>query len=49
MEELKLRVIPIVIKRTLPNGDYQNISLEQISIDQSSIKFKRLEILVNIK
>ena len=29
MEELKLRVIPIVIKRTLPNGDYQNISLEQ--------------------
>ena len=27
MEELKLRVIPIVIKRTLPNGDYQNISL----------------------
>jgi len=29
MEELKLRVIPIVIKRTLPNGDYQNIPLEQ--------------------
>ena len=29
MEELKLRVIPIVIKRTLPNGDYQNNSLEQ--------------------
>ena len=29
MEELKLRVIPIVIKRTLPNGDYQNIPLER--------------------
>ena len=29
MEELKLRVIPIVIKRTLPNGDYQTIPLEQ--------------------
>nr|AIF20935.1 DNA-directed RNA polymerase subunit K (RPB6, POLR2F) [uncultured marine thaumarchaeote KM3_97_A02] len=27
MEELKQRVIPIVIKRTLPNGDYQNIPL----------------------
>ena len=29
MEELKLRVIPIVIKRTLPNGDYQNLPLER--------------------
>ena len=29
MEELKQRVIPIVIKRTLPNGDYQNISLDK--------------------
>ena len=28
MEELKEKVIPIVIKRTLPNGDYQNISIE---------------------
>ena len=27
MEELKQRMIPIVIKRTLPNGDYQNIPL----------------------
>ena len=29
MQELKLRVIPIVIKRTLPNGDYQILPLEQ--------------------
>jgi DNA-directed RNA polymerase I, II, and III subunit RPABC2 len=29
MEELNERVIPIVIKRTLPNGDFQNIPLEQ--------------------
>ena len=29
MEELKQKVIPIVIKRTLPNGDYQNISLDK--------------------
>ena len=29
MEELKQRVIPIVIKRTLPNGDYQHISIDQ--------------------
>jgi len=29
MEELKQRVIPIVIKRTLPNGDYQNIPLDR--------------------
>ena len=28
MEELKQRVIPIVIKRTLPNGDYQNLPLD---------------------
>ena len=28
MEELKQRVLPIVIKRTLPNGDYQNIPLD---------------------
>ena len=29
MEELKQRVIPIVIKRTLPNGAYQIIPIEQ--------------------
>jgi len=29
MEELKQRVIPIIIKRTLPNGDYQNIPLDK--------------------
>jgi len=29
MEELEQRVIPIVIKRTLPNGDYQHISIDQ--------------------
>ena len=29
MEELNNRVIPIIIKRTLPNGDFQNISLDQ--------------------
>ena len=29
MEELSKRVIPIIIKRTLPNGDFQNIPLEQ--------------------
>ena len=29
MEELKQRVIPIVIKRTLPNGDYQHIPIDQ--------------------
>ena len=29
MEELKKRVIPIVIKRTLPNQDYQNIPLNK--------------------
>jgi len=29
MEELKQRVIPIIIKRTLPNGDYQNLSIDQ--------------------
>ena len=28
MEELKQRVIPIVIRRTLPNGDYQNIPID---------------------
>ena len=28
MEELKQKVIPIVIKRTLPNGDYQNLPLD---------------------
>ena len=31
MEELNKRLIPIVIKRTLPNGDYQNIPLEQFA------------------
>ena len=29
MEELKQRVIPIVIKRTLPNGDYQHFPIDQ--------------------
>ena len=29
MEELNKRVIPIIIKRTLPNGDFQNIPLDQ--------------------
>jgi len=29
MEELHQKVIPIVIRRTLPNGDYQNIAIEQ--------------------
>ena len=29
MEELKQRVIPIIIKRTLPNGDYQNLPLDK--------------------
>ena len=29
MEELKQKVIPIVIKRTLPNGDYQNIPIDK--------------------
>ena len=29
MEELHQKVIPIVIIRALPNGDYQNISIEQ--------------------
>ena len=29
MEELKQRVIPIVIRRTLPNADYQNIPIDK--------------------
>jgi len=29
MEELKQRVIPIVIKRVLPNNDYQNIPIDK--------------------
>jgi len=29
MEELKQREIPIIIKRTLPNGAYQNLSIDQ--------------------
>ena len=29
MEELNNRVIPIIIKRTLPNGDYQNLPLDK--------------------
>ena len=29
LEELNKRVIPIIIKRTLPNGDFQNIPLDQ--------------------
>ena len=28
MEELEKKVIPITIKRTLPNGDYQNIPID---------------------
>ena len=28
MEELEQRVIPITIRRTLPNGDYQNIPID---------------------
>jgi len=29
MEELKQRVIPIVIRRTLPNGDYQHLPIDK--------------------
>ena len=29
MEELNQRVIPIVIRRTLPNSDYQNIPIDK--------------------
>ena len=29
MEELNQRLLPIVIKRSLPNGDYQNILIDQ--------------------
>ena len=29
MEELHQQVIPIVIRRTLPNGDYQNIPIDR--------------------
>jgi DNA-directed RNA polymerase I, II, and III subunit RPABC2 len=29
MEELHQKIIPIVIRRTLPNGDYQNIPIDQ--------------------
>ena len=29
MVELEKKVIPIVIKRTLPNGDYQNIPIDK--------------------
>jgi len=29
MEELHQRVIPIIIRRTLPNGDYQNIPIDK--------------------
>jgi DNA-directed RNA polymerase I, II, and III subunit RPABC2 len=28
MEELEQRVIPITIRRVLPNGDFQNIPIE---------------------
>jgi len=31
MEELEQRVIPISVRRTLPNGDYQNIPLFEFS------------------
>ncbi len=29
MEELKQRIIPIIIRRLLPNGDYQNIPIDK--------------------
>ena len=29
MEELNQRLLPIVIKRSLPNGDYQIISIDK--------------------
>ena len=29
MEELNQRLLPIIIKRSLPNGDYQNISIDK--------------------
>ena len=29
MDELNLRLLPIVIKRSLPNGDYQNIPIDK--------------------
>ena len=29
MEELNERLIPIVIRRVLPNGDYQNIPIDR--------------------
>jgi DNA-directed RNA polymerase I, II, and III subunit RPABC2 len=29
MEELKQKLLPVTIKRTLPNGDFQNIPLDQ--------------------
>ena len=28
MEELEKKVIPITIRRVLPNGDYQNIPID---------------------
>ena len=28
MEELEKQVIPIIIRRVLPNGDYQNIPID---------------------
>jgi len=31
MEELEQRAIPITIRRVLPNGDYQNISIDYFS------------------
>ncbi len=31
MEELEQRVIPITIRRVLPNGDYQNISIDNFN------------------
>ncbi len=31
MEELNRRVIPIIIRRVLPNGDYQNIPIDHFS------------------
>ncbi len=31
LEELERRVIPIIIRRVLPNGDYQNIPIDNFS------------------
>lgn len=33
MDELERRIIPIVIKRVLPNGDYQNIPIDHFKLE----------------